>query len=94
MGLIIAGSSGPAVRLKGYSEMVMTANYGLIDGGGNADVGIQMDGPHSHADLNSGTDLTGAAGDVRMAGVVVSYADIAASGPYSDSAFNHVSKAP
>jgi len=78
-------SVGPGVNID-------IEGTGFIDGGGNLDVGIDMQGPLSSISLPSTNDVAGANGDVRLAGVVLTYADIVTNGPMTDADFNHVSK--
>jgi hypothetical protein len=57
-----------------------TAGQGFKNVSGNADVGIEVAGPGAVVNLNTGTDVTGTAGDVRLAGLAVAYAAIPATG--------------
>jgi len=83
---------GPCVRIRTQGKFVTTGN-GFKDGGGNADVGIEIIGPYALVQLDAATDVTGTNGDVRMAdGGILSYTDIVSSGPYSDSSYNWVEK--
>ena len=87
------GLSAPCVLLSGASVLDLTV-FGtekFIDGGGNTDVGIQIDGPYARVKLNSLTDVSGSIGDVRMAdGDIWSYTLISSYGPVTDSEYNIV----
>ena len=67
-------------------------NGGWINGGGNTDVGVQIDGPGARIKFSTPTNVTGTLGDVRMGGTILSYATILASGPIADDNFNSVDK--
>jgi len=83
--------AGPCIRLRTQGKFVTTGN-GFKDGGGNADVGIEVVGPYALAQIDSATNVTGSNGDIRMAdGDVLSYSDVI-DNPYSDSSFNWVEK--
>jgi len=56
------------------------AGTGYLDGGGNADVGIDLVGPGALASINLGTNVSGAGGDLRIGGSVVTYASIPSTG--------------
>lgn len=51
---------------------------GFCDAGGNLDVGIEVEGPGAHLTLASSNDVSGAAGDLRVDGVLVTYAEVEA----------------
>jgi hypothetical protein len=95
-GVIITNASGPAVVVTGPLASInfqTNTPIGFKDGGGNADVGIEFQGLGGIVTLNTATDVTGANGDVRMAdGGILSYATIAASGPFIDTGNNLIKK--
>lgn len=81
------GITAPCVVLKGKSVLDLTifGTEKFLDGGGNTDVGIQVDGPNAEVKVNSLTDVSGSVGDVRMAdGTILSYSYIDSDGPVTD----------
>jgi hypothetical protein len=83
---------GPCLKISSKSELVVVSS-GFKDGGGNLDVGIEVEGPKALVELNTGTDVTGSVGDVRMAdGGILTYAEITSDGPFTDEGFNLVSR--
>jgi hypothetical protein len=71
------------VRIGPQGNLNLSANGatdGYKDGGGNSDVGIDIVGPGAIVSLNTGTNVTGTAGDVRLGGVVQTYASIPSTG--------------
>lgn len=87
-------STGPCVVFGSNARANLTpATTGWIDVGGNLDIGIEMLGPGAQALLNTGTDVTGALGDVRMAdGDILSYSDVSTDGPFIDEVLNIISR--
>lgn len=85
--LVFKNMSAPCVRL-GNTGVLDLANYedsSFLDGGGNTDVGIQIDGPGADVQMNSLSDVSGSVGDVRMAdGTILSYSYIDSEGPVID----------
>jgi hypothetical protein len=69
------------------------SGQGLIDGGGNTSYGVQFSGGQSSLVMNASSNITGALGDVYMAGAVRSHTDIKNNGPFYDLAGNMVSHA-
>ena len=73
---------GPCIEFQDHCIMFKQPNGdpGFVDGGGNADVGIQVTGSNSILRLSSQTSVSGLVGDMRIDGVVGSYSDITAAG--------------
>ena len=88
IGIIFANNAGPCVRLFDGVRMLQQGIYGavgLVDGGGNLDVGFDLRGSNASLRLDSRSTATGTLGDVRMAdGDIWSYSDIKALGPVGD----------
>jgi hypothetical protein len=82
--------TGPCVQVLDQSSISWANATEVLDGGGNLDVGIEIDGSVATVTLNSGVAVTGANGDVRIAGQVVSYAEITSRGPITDGSLNSV----
>lgn len=90
--VIFKNMGGPCVRIgTGVSLALIHEPTGAaytrqrwLDGGGNLDVGFELNGPGSSVDLDFEITATGANGDVRMAGGIVPYTDLVADGPYED----------
>jgi len=92
--IVFRDMTGPGLTLFDQSRVDLSGvTVGLVDGGGNADVGIELAGRHSSLKLDSATDVTGTNGDVRMADSIVSYTDLETD-EYVDSSLNIASKAP
>lgn len=87
-----ANCVGPCVRAGSRTTMDLTgAPGGLIDGGGNTDVGVDITGPYTFVMVDANTDVTGTNGDVRDADAVVrTWGTVRASGPFTDGRFNIV----
>lgn len=79
--VIFTGLGGPCVNLLELADLTSLGAGQLIDGGGNTDVGVQIVGPYSMALLDAVSDVSGSAGDMRIAGSVVSYSSIEGLGP-------------
>ncbi|HSC28980.1 MAG TPA: carbohydrate-binding protein, partial [Vicinamibacterales bacterium] len=69
------------------------ASLGFNNGTGNGDVGIDIQGPGAVVSLNTGTNVTGANGDVKLAGVTQTYASIPATGSGNANAASAVRRA-
>jgi hypothetical protein len=87
----------PAIRIFSGSTLTQTGvsvtGNGLVDGGGNTDVGIEMTGPNASAVLDSINNVAGALGAVRMSdGEIWSWLDLKALGPVEDPDGNIVKK--
>jgi hypothetical protein len=73
------------IRIGPQGNLDLTLNdvfgsAGLLNGGGNSDVGIDILGPGGVVALNPSTNVTGTVGDVRLGGVVQTYASIPSTG--------------
>jgi hypothetical protein len=73
--------AGPAISLQPGAAIDATIGNavsgqpgGFIDGGGNGDVGVDLVGPGSIAKLDVNCTVTGALGDLRLSGEIVSHA--------------------
>ena len=78
---------GPCVQLDegGQVDFQSINGSGFVDAGGNTDVGLDLVGQGSKALLNTGSNVTGTSGDVRVNGSIYTYANITApSGPVTD----------
>lgn len=80
--VIISGCSGPCIEMT-RGNIVDQTDSGLLrgfkDGGGNLDVGFQISAEGGNfLNLDVETDITGALGDMRVEGVIASYADLEA----------------
>jgi len=78
--IIFTDCQGPCIKV--FSGSILPANAGSTvsgqpagfdDGGGNTDVGIQVDGPHSSISVDSNSNVTGALGSARLNGTIVDY---------------------
>jgi len=98
--VIFKNIPGPCVRIWSDTHIEVTGTVigsgnlaGFVDGGGNLDVGIQFEGGHSSCKLESGTDVTGSNGDVKLfGGEVVSYTTIETDGPLTDEGLDLIEK--
>ncbi len=78
MQIRIGSQSGPCVKCLGDVNLdTFFDSIGTLrDGGGNTDVGIQVDGSFNNVKLDAVTDVRGSVGDVRFEGSVVTYASL------------------
>lgn len=78
VGVWFEGYSAPCVRLSGGGNHLglARATVGLVDGGGNTDVGIEVNGARNTIQLDAYTDLAGIVGQLRMEGIVGDYDDL------------------
>jgi len=85
----------PCLLLEQGSSCIIEAGIGLQNGAtSNADVGIQLSGPHNRLILNSSTNVSGTNGEVRFSDNSVRfYADIKDAGPFIDTSLNFAQKA-
>ncbi len=95
--VVFEDNAGPCIRIGSHIDLDLTIQGlpAFLDGGGNLDVGIEFIASQSRIKLESATDVTGTAGDVRMAdGVILSYGDIETLGPFLDEQGNIIEKIP
>ena len=92
----VEGATGPCVALSGSGKLDTQQTF--LDGGGNTDVGIEIEGVRNDVELNAATDITGTVGDVRLVGTVGPYGDLPAPtdsiADQSFDGFNLVNKVP
>jgi hypothetical protein len=91
---IFEGITGPCLRFGEECKAVVAySDDDVIVNGSipNADVGIDIVGPNAHVHLSPGVAVSGALGDVRFNGTIMTHADITANGPYVDLDGNRVS---
>lgn len=74
--LIFKSCGGPCVRLGPYGAFDVRGSVGFVNGGGNADVGFDVVGPHALALIDAATNVAGALGDTRIDGSIVAYASL------------------
>ncbi|HSC25627.1 MAG TPA: hypothetical protein VLD67_00045, partial [Vicinamibacterales bacterium] len=80
---IFKGNAAACVSIQGggHLDLSNSGSLGYKDGGGNLDVGIHIVGPGATANLNTGTNVTGAGGDVKIGGAAaIAYAAIPSTG--------------
>lgn len=78
------------IRLGGDVRISAANANGLLDGGGNAGVGISMTGPASRGFLNTTTTVTGILGNISMGGLIYTYAQITSAGGIVDLALGNL----
>jgi len=85
----------PCLLLEQGSSCIIESGIGLQNGATvNADVGIQLSGPHNRLILNSSTNVSGTNGEVRFSDNSIRlYADIKDDGPFIDTSLNFAQKA-
>ena len=80
--MTIQDTVGPCVSVGNNCRIdEMSSGALFLDGGNNLDVGVDVSGSGAKVTLMPGTTVTGIVGDVRIKGVVGSYADLEAEGP-------------
>lgn len=82
-GCTFKNMAGPAIKIEGKTDLdfftTMSSSIGIVDGGGNTDVGIEVAGSFSQVKLSSTkVTVTGSVGDLRIEGVVGPYGDLPA----------------
>lgn len=65
-----------------------TMTDAFTDAGGNTDVGWDIVGPGANISIDSSSDVTGTVGDIRIGGVIKSYAELATAGSLIDDGLN------
>lgn len=91
---IFSGCTGPCIDAANGSFVDVSASSGAwLDGGGNTDVGVQVAGSFNHVMIDANTNATGTAGDIRIDGVVDTYANVAAASPVISTNLNRIEKA-
>lgn len=78
LGFVFKNISGPCIRFSGGVQFPHTESsvFDFQDGGGNLDVGLEIIKSFNSATLTSTFSPSGAAGDLRIEGVVGSYGDL------------------
>jgi len=87
--------TGPSVvKVSGGSRLLIgDSTIGLVDGGGNTGVGIEVVADvGNQVDLNAATNVTGTLGDLKIDGVIGPYSDIQVGVPLSTINFNRISR--
>jgi len=94
-------NTGPCVRIRGRTNFTTQDRYngspstpGLVDGGGNLDVGIEIEGQFNRVRIGPDETVTGALGDLRIAGVLGSYSEVEGGGDIEVANFNTIAKEP
>jgi hypothetical protein len=73
--LVFKNCAQPCITI-GNSCTINLTNGGVVDAGGNADVGIEVTGSHNVVTLATGVTVTGSVADLRIEGVTGSYGSL------------------
>lgn len=89
--------AGPGIRLGARGSANVSAastvsggTAGLMDGGGNTNFGVVINGPYAYYKYESHSTLTGSLGDISLNGNTVAYSSLSAGDSYIDDLGNAV----
>lgn len=93
-GMAFKACTDACIRFLDRASFIHTLSddLGFIDGGGNADVGIDAVGPYVNAVFASNTSVSGSVGDLRIDGIVASYTDLENASPLATESLNRLEK--
>jgi hypothetical protein len=74
--LRFVNNTAPCILMQGSAHLLAELTTGLKDGGGNTDVGIEVQGSGNVVKLNAAVDLTGTNGDLRVEGEIAAYTEL------------------